>query len=209
MSSFACCLGFPPSMWPKTIADCSRLESQIDCYINLLASAHRVPSFLIMRGGHVRSVGTSPVTPESERILIRWFARDSQLHERDQLAKLSHLTAALNRAGVFLFALANALDTALCQTYCNRRDTFLVHSAIMSTWLELSSIDNVAELSERWHRSLHGSLTEQFKMDHATADEMPSDQLDYGDKLAWQLIQTHRLGAKFRRAYSQHVGAAV
>lgn len=199
----------PPSMQPKTRADWSRLESQLTRYVKLIASAHRVPAFLILFDAKMRSVGERLISRESERILINWFRHDGQLHERGQFAKLDRLTADLSCANAFVFALANALDAALCRIYSKRRDTYLVHSSIMSAWLESSSIDNIAELSERWHRSLQGNQSEQFDKDHAAADEMPDDELAHGDNLAWQLIQTDRLGAKFRRAYLQHVGATA
>jgi hypothetical protein len=174
-----------------------------DRFVNLLASAHRVPRFLIMgESGHGSAAA---ISPESGRILTKWFLHADSLLERCQLSELDELIARLDRAGVFLFVLANVLDCRLRDVHARRGDVLAAHSAILCSWLVASPIEHVAEISEEWHQAFIEDHNQQREATMAAADDLPDRKQDRGGELAWRLVQTHQLGKEFRHAYEDHV----
>jgi hypothetical protein len=185
------------------VEDLSRPAVVLDRFVNLLASAHRVPSFLIM--WEPRHGGAGEVSPESERILTKWLNHADSLLLRGQRSELDELIARLGRAGVFLFELANALDCRIRDVHACRSDVLAAHSEIMSSWLEVSPIEDIVGISEQWHQAFVDDHNQQRDAAIATADDIPDRQQDRGSELAWRLMQTHRLGHEFRQVYEQHV----
>jgi hypothetical protein len=187
-----------------TTGDWSRPAILLDRFVNLLASAHRVPRFLIMwESGHGIAAATSP---ESGRILTKWFLQADSMLERGQLSELDKLIARLERAGAFLFALANVLDCHLRDVHARRGDVLAAHGAILCSWLVASPIEHVAEISERWHQALIDDHDQQREVSMTAAEDLPDHMQVRGGELAWRLVQTHRLGKEFRQAYTRFSG---
>jgi hypothetical protein len=189
------------------MGDWSRTPVLLDRFVNLLASAHRVPRFLIMwESGHGSSAA---ISPESERILTKWLRHAELLLERGQLSELDELIARLDRAGSFLFTLANALDCGLRDVHARRGDVLTAHSSIICSWLDAAPIENIAEISEQWHQSVIEEHNRRGKTAIAGADDLPDHERDQSGELAWQLVQTHWLGEEFRQAHARLVGTST
>jgi hypothetical protein len=201
----------PVSLRPTTVDDWKALERQFECYIHLIASAIRIPDFLILSNGGTRPIGAPFVSETHECILIRWFQRDSLLRLRNQFTKRDQLTKTLGTADVFLMAISDALREKhhfFIQRHfeCNR-----LHLQIITSWLELVTLDEIAQLSLRWERKM---ATEKkiVYIEPTFCDGKPSQQQDTttfnwqdpGAELAWNLMQTNRLGKKFRHAWIQN-----
>jgi hypothetical protein len=194
-----------PAVRPKSENDWICLETQLTCYIKLIAASHRIPTFLVLSDRRMARVGAGLCDSAFEDILIGWFRRDSQLQERCQGGKRSHLIASLNHADTFLVALSEALDVNLGAICRSRPHTLSMHTAIICAWLESATIAQIANLSARWHELLRKNQNSKFDNPLIIYDDIQNERLDHGTELAWTLIQSHKLGAKFRRTYVEHI----
>jgi hypothetical protein len=127
------------------------------------------------------------------------------LLESGHLFDLAEFIARLDRAGSFLFTLANALDFHLRGKHASRRDVLAAHSKITCSWLEASPLGSVVEMSELWHQSFAEGLN---PLGEATIAVDLSEGSQIEGEFAWRLMQTHRLGEEFRLAYRRYISAA-
>jgi hypothetical protein len=204
----------PTSSRPAKVDEWKALECQFMCYLHLIASALRVPDFLILRNGATRPVGEAFVSEAHERMLIRWFRRDSQLRLRiqltEQLTKRNQLIKVLSVADDFLMAIADALSEQLHFFIKRRRECTRLQQQNITAWLELTTLNEIAQLSLHWERAMNTEkkIACAEPTFHDNDPSLPQDTncfkwQDPGAELAWNLMQTNRLGKKFRKAWTQ------
>lgn len=168
----------------------------LDCYINLIAASHRVPSFLVLNDwNRLITFDEIDKTPE-QRILMKWLLHDEQMRGESQHNDMRLIIWSLKHGDLFLTALSQSLDDKASETFSDRRQVIAKHAKIMCNWLETIAINEIASLSITWKDLRYLKATNEVTMSKLWAKEL---QDDVDVKTAWQIMQSNILANNFRK----------
>jgi len=176
-------------------------------FVNLLASAHRVPRFLIMwESGHGSAAAISPESgPNFDEVVF--LHSDSLVRARPSFPNWDRTYRATRTGWVLPVHAGECVGPAAFRdVHARRGDVLAAHSAIPMSWLVASHLEHIAKFSEQWHqrivdRSQPAAVKRPWSPPLIYLTHM---QVSRGE-LAWRLVQTHRVGNAIPPCLREHV----